>query len=282
MAGRVGDSALAAASSLSIALLLLILAVFLAGVALDGYRRLTIEFITGTPSANPEEAGILPALAGSLWVVSLAALIAIPLGIGFSVFIVEYLRSERLREALYFVVETLAGVPSVVYGIVGLGFVGYQLGLGRSVATGAITLAFLILPLIVVSSVEALRSVPDSLRMGAYALGASRTQVVLKVTLPMALPGALTGSILAVARALGEAAPILVISGVLFSKKIPTSILDSFTVLPLQIFNWVTRPQAEFRELAAAAIIVLLALFLALNLAAFYIRESYTRRLLEV
>ncbi len=259
-----------------------LLAVLVGGVVVDGYRRLTAEFLLNPPSADPDRAGIFPSLAGSIWVVTLATLIAVPMGIGFSVYVVEYLRCERLRGLLYFIVETLAGVPSVVYGIVALGFIGYQLGMGRSVLTGAIALAFLILPLIVVASVEALRSVPDSLRMSAYSLGASRTQVVAKVVLPLALPGAITGSILAVARALGETAPILVISGVLFTRTPPTGLLDSFTVLPLQIFNWITRPQSEFRELAAAGILVLFALFFLLNFLAFYYREAYTRRLPEV
>lgn len=270
---------------ITLSLMLVVLATtayLLASIGLLGAGKISLEFLLSPPSYDPSEAGIMPALVGSIWVVSLAIIIAVPLGIAFSVYLVEYLGSGNLRSGLYFLVETLAGVPSVMYGIVGLGFLGYTMGAGRSLLTGAVTLAFLILPLIIVSATEALKSVPDSLRLAAYSLGASRTQVVCRVVLPLALPGATTGSILAVARALGEAAPLLVISGLLFARSPPLSPLDGFTVLPLQIFNWITRPQQEFRELAAAGILVLLAIFLALNAAAFIIRDRTTRRLQEV
>jgi len=282
LAGTRGDLVLSSWSGLATATVILVLAIFLSAVALEGYKRLTLGFLTSPPSSDPDRAGIMPALAGSIWVVTLATMIAVPLGTALSLYITEFLPSGRLRGALYFVVEVLAGVPSVVYGIVGLSFVGYILGLGRTVATGAVALAFLMLPLVVVAATEALRSVPDSLRLGAYALGASRVQVALRVTLPIALPGILTGSILAVARALGETAPILVISGLIYTRLPPKSALDEFTVLPLQVFNWISRPQEEFRELASAGIIVLLVLFIALNALAFHVRARASRRLVEV
>jgi len=255
------------------------LGLLIAGIVLAGYERLSTSFFLNGPSFDPDKAGIMPALVGSMWVVGLGMAIAIPLGVATAVYLTEYVGSKRVSSIILFNVNNLAGVPSVVYGLVALSIVGYQLGLGRSIATGAIALAFLVLPIIVVSTVEAIREIPVSQRLGAYALGASRLQVVLHVVLRQALPSILTGSILAVSRALGEAAPILVISGLIFVREPPSSPLDEFTALPLQIFNWITRPQAEFKELAAAAIIVLLLLLLALNSLAIYLRARLQARL---
>ena len=250
-------------------------------VVLDGWSKLTPGFLTNPPSADPSAAGINPALWGSFWVVSVSTLISVPLGLATALYLTEFSGSERLREIVYFNVLNLAGVPSVVYGLVGLSLLVYTLKLGRSVLAGAITLAFLVLPMVVVASMEAIRSVPELHKLGAYALGATKLQVVYRVVLPQAMPGVLTGSILAVSRAIGEAAPILVISGLLFTRSPPASLFDPFTVLPLQIFNWVVRPQPEFKELAAAAIIVLLAMLLALNATAIYLRDRLQRRVVE-
>ena len=266
---------------LGISIAVMILALLLATVALDGWRRLSWSFLANPPSANPEKAGIAPALWGSVWVVGLATLIALPLGLATAIYLTEFSRHERLNKIIYFNLTNLAGVPSVVYGLVGLSFLTYTLGLGRSVIAGAVTLAFLILPVIVVAAVESIKAVPELHKLGAYALGANKLQVVTRVVLPESLPGALTGSILAVSRALGEAAPILVISGLLFTRSMPTSIFDQFTVLPLQIFNWITRPQAEFKELSAAAIIVLLMLLLLMNTTAIILRNRLQMRVVE-
>ena len=244
-----------------IAIAVIVLSLLLVTVVLDGWRRLSWGFLTNPPSANPEKAGIAPALWGSVWVVGLATAIALPLGIATALYLTEFSRHEKLNKIIYFNITNLAGVPSVVYGLVGLSFLTYTLGLGRSVIAGAITLAFLILPVVIVASIESIKAVPELHKLGAYALGADKLQVVARIILPEALPGALTGSILAVSRALGEAAPILVISGLLFTRRVPTGIFDQFTVLPLQIFNWISRPQAAFRELSAAAIIVLLVVY---------------------
>ncbi len=266
--------------SLSLGIPLAVLGVLVSGVVLAGLDRLSIGFLLNGPSSNPEKAGIMPAVVGSLWVVGLGMAIAIPVGVATALYLTEYMGKSRLGSLILFNVNSLAGVPSVVYGLVALSVVGYQLGLGRSVATGAVALGFLVLPIVVVSSVEAIRSVPVEQRLGAYALGASRLQVVVHIVLRQALPGILTGSILSVSRALGEAAPILVISGLVFVRDPPSGPLDEFTALPLQIFNWITRPQQEFKELAAAAIIVLLLLLLALNSLAIYLRAKLQVRVM--
>ncbi len=266
---------------LGIAIGVLVLALLLVTVVIDGWSRLSFSFLVNPPSANPDKAGIAPAFWGSVWVVGLAALISLPLGIATALYLTEFSQHDRLNKIIYFNITNLAGVPSVVYGLVGLSFLTYTLGLGRSVIAGAATLAFLILPVIIVASIEAIKAVPELHKLGAYALGANKLQVIVRVVLPQALPGALTGSILAVSRALGEAAPILVISGLLFTRKIPASIFDQFTVLPLQIFNWISRPQAAFRELSAAAIIVLLILLLLMNLAAVVLRNRLQQRVVE-
>ncbi len=261
---------------------LLVLFTLLSMILWDGLPGLSLDFILGLPSGRPEETGILPALVGSVYVTGLAIIISFLLGLGISIYLTEFVEDERVRSIFYFVVDMLAGVPSVVYGIVGLAVVGIGLGLGRSVLTGAVTLAFLILPLVTVATVEAIRSIPDSLRLATYSLGASRLEVVTHVILPMALPRALTGTVLAIARAIGEAAPILVISGVLFTRSIPISLLDEFTVLPLVIFNWVMRPQEVYMKLASSAIIVLLLLYIGISSIAIYMRYSSGRRIREV
>ncbi len=266
----------------SITIPLLILTFFLISILVDGLPNLSIDFILGLPSGDPEETGILPAIIGSVYVTGLATILSFAMGIGISIYLTEFVGSRLVKEVFYFVVDMLAGVPSVVYGIVGLSVVGIHLGAGRSVLTGAITLAFLILPLVTVATVEAIRSIPDSLRLSTYSLGASRLEVVRHIILPLALPRALTGAVLAIARAIGEAAPILVISGVLFTRTIPLSLFDEFTVLPLVIFNWVMRPQEEYLYLASSAIIVLLLLYIGISSVAMYMRSVRSRRVLEI
>ncbi len=269
-------------SMVALATPLIILSIFLIQVFIDGLPHLSLDFIFGSPSYDPSEMGIFPVIIGSIYIVGVSSVLSFLMGLGLSIYLVEFVTNERIKNLVYFVVDMLAGVPSVVYGLVGLGFIGYVLGAGRSVLTGSITMAFLILPLTVVATLEAFRSIPESLKMTAYSLGASRQEVVANVLIPLGLARALTGSILAVARALGEAAPILVISGLLFTKKVPISLLDEFTVLPLYIFNLVTRPQPIYKELASAVIIVLIAIFMLVSLTSIYFRLKYSYRLYEV
>jgi phosphate transport system permease protein len=248
-------------------------------VVVTGAGRLTPTLITDYPSANPREAGMRSAILGSVFTVGLAGLICIPLSIATAVYLNEYAGNKWWSQVLRYNIANLAGVPSIVFGVVGLGFLVYGLGLGRSIIAGAFTLAILTLPYVTVVCVEALRAVPDDQRLGAYALGATTFEVVRYIVLPRAMPMMLTGGILGISRALGEAAPILVISGLLFIREDPTSLLSEFTVIPLQLYSWISRPQIAFQQLAAAGIIVLLAILLALNSLAIYLRQRFYRRL---
>ncbi len=246
----------------------------------NGYSRLSLNLITEYPHPDPAKAGMRSAFLGTFWTVSLAAIICVPAGIGAALYLVEWSQNRSISRFLEFNVANLAGVPSVVFGLVGLSILTYGLGLGRSIIAGAFTLAVMTLPLVIVSAAEAIKAVPEALKHGAYALGATKLQVTRYIILPRALPMMMTGAILAISRAIGEAAPILVISGLLYIRQDPASIFDRFTVMPLQIFNWVSRPQQAFTELSSAAIIVLLLLLLALNSVAIFIRYRYQRRMM--
>lgn len=247
-------------------------------VVSTGWHRLSLNLLLEYPSPNPNQAGMRSAVLGSLWTVGLSALICVPLGIAAALYLTEWSENKFLRRFLEFNIANLAGVPSVVFGLVGLSVLTYGLGWGRSIIAGAFTLAVMTLPLVTVSAAEAVKTVPEALKHGAYALGATKLQVTRYIILPHALPMMMTGAILVISRAIGEAAPILVISGLLFIRQDPTSVFDKFTVMPLQIYNWVSRPQAAFRELSSAAIIVLLALLLALNATAIVLRYRFQKR----
>ncbi len=260
---------------------IMILTMLLVNVTLNGIARLTPTLLTNYPSSNVDEAGMRPAILGSLYTVGLAIALALPLGIATGLYLNEYGANSMLSRIVNITLINLAGVPSVIFGLVALSFLSYTLAFGRSIMVGSIALAFLVLPLIVVTTVESARLVPTTHRLAAYALGARKYQVVLRVVLPSILPTALTSSILAVSRAIGEAAPILVISGLIFISRDPVSLLDEFTVMPLQIYNWVSRPQQEFIQLSASGIIVLLAILFALNITAVYLRNRLQRRSLE-
>jgi len=264
--------------SLGLFIAILFIVSLLIYIVATGSHRLSWSLLTDFPSSNPREAGMLPAIYGTLWTVGLSILMSFPLGIATAIYLNEYSGMEKLRSFLQINLNSLAGVPSVIFGVVGLGFLSYTLGLGRSILVGAISLAFLTLPLVTVSALEALKAVPDDLRFGGYALGATRWEVIKSIVLPRALPMMLTGSILAISRATGEAAPILVISGLLFIREVPASPLDRFTVMPLLLYNWISRPQLEFRELASAGIIVLLLMLILLNAVAIYLRYRLSRR----
>ena len=254
----------------------------LAALMFDAFRQglpwLDIQFLTSFASRRPEHAGILVALFGSIWVVGLTALISFPLGVGAALYLEEYAPQNHLTSFIQLNISNLAGVPSIVYGILGLGLFVEALALGRSILAGALTLSLLILPVIIIVSREAIRSVPSVDREGAYALGATRWQVTREIVLPQALPGMLTGTILALSRAIGEAAPMIAIAALVYIPFTPTGPLDRFTVMPIQIFNWVNQPQSEFRGLAAAGILVLLAMLLGMNSVAIFIRNRYQKR----
>ncbi|MDP6509741.1 MAG: phosphate ABC transporter permease PstA [Dehalococcoidia bacterium] len=254
------------------------LSFLLGDVARKGIGWLDWQFLTSLPSRFPERSGISSALWGSIWLIGLTALFSLTIGVGTAIYLEEYARRGWLTRAIQTNISNLAGVPSIVYGILGLAAFVRAMSLGRSVMAGALTMTLLILPIIIVASQEAIRAVPRPLRDASFALGATRWQTVRRVVLPAAAPGILTGIILALARALGEAAPLIMIGALMFVPFVPTSPLDQFSVLPIQIFNWTARPQPEFRLIAAAAIIVLLVVLLMMNAAAVLLRNKYQKR----
>lgn len=258
----------------------IILAIMLVDILIDGAGWLTGTFFTESPSRIPSRAGIKPALAGTLWLMGLVALIAFPLGVAAAVYLEEYARRSWVQTVIQTNIANLAGVPSIVYGILGLAvFVRWMFALtgGRSVLSGALTISLLVLPVIIIAGQEAIRAVPSSIREASYGLGATRWQTVRHHVLPNALPGIMTGTILALSRAIGETAPLIMMGALTFIAFVPDGPRDAFTVLPIQIFNWASRPQDEFRNLAAAAIIVLLVLLLSMNALAIWLRNKYRK-----
>jgi phosphate transport system permease protein len=277
---HVGDRLLGLFGLLAMLLGLVALGALIYDVSRDGLGRLSWQFITSYPSRRAEQAGILPALVGSIYVIGLTTLIAVPLGVGAALHLEEYEARGRLSRIIEINISNLAGVPSIIYGLLGLGLFVRILGMGRSVLAGSFTLALLVLPVIIISTREALRAVPKSLREGSYALGATRWQTIWHQVLPAAFPGILTGLILALSRAIGETAPLITIGALTYVPFLPSDLYSPFTVLPIQIFNWVSRPQAAFAENAAAAIVVLLLLLLAMNAVAIVLRDRFQRRAL--
>ncbi len=254
------------------------LAALLIDVMRDGFGRLSWEFLTSYPSRRAAAAGILPALAGSIFVIGLTALLAIPFGVAAAIHLEEYGGRGRLSHAIEINIANLAGVPSIIYGLLGLGLFVRMLHMGRSVLAGACILALLVLPVVILATREALRAVPKSLREASYALGATKWQTIWHQVLPAAAPGILTGLILALSRAIGETAPLITIGALTYVPFVPTDVWSPFTVLPIQIFNWVSRPQAAFAENAAAGIVVLLALLLVMNATAIVLRDRLRAR----
>lgn len=244
----------------------------------DGAQHLRWEFITNMPSRFWQRAGIFPALIGSFYVIFLTALFAMPLGVATAVYLEFYAPTNRLTNLIRINIANLAGVPSIVYGLFGLAFFVRFLAFDRSILSAALTMALLILPVIIVNTQESLRTVPPSLAHGAYALGASKWQVVWTVILPAALGGIFTGSILAISRAMGESAPLITVGAWVFTTSLPKSPLDSFTVLPIQIWYWSGQPQDGFKEIAATAIIVLLIVLLTMNGVAIYLRNKVQKK----
>jgi phosphate transport system permease protein len=256
---------------------LLILATLLVDIVVDGAARLSWTFLTSYPSRRPEAAGVLAALTGSVVLIGVTAAIAVPVGVGAAVYLEEYGVKGRLGQLIEINIANLAGVPSIIYGLLGLALLVRAMALGRSVLAGAITLALLVLPVVILASREALRAVPISLRESSYALGATQWQTTWFQVLPAALPGILTGFILALSRALGETAPLITIGALTYVPFMPDSLWSPFTVLPIQIFNWVSRPQVGFRQNAAAGIIVLLVVLLVMNGFAVWLRDRSQR-----
>ncbi len=254
------------------------LAVLLFIVFKDGIGGLDWNFLTSFPSRNPENAGVKAALLGTLWVMSFTALFSIPVGVGAAIFLEEFAPKSWFTRLIETNISTLAGVPSVVYGLLGLAVFVVGINLGPSIVAAAATLTLLILPIIIVASREGLRSVPPSLREAAMALGATKWQAVWHQVLPAGMPAVLTGIILALGRAIGETAPLIAIGAFTSVFFVPSSPMDSFTVLPIQIFSWVSRPLPGFQEKASSGIVVLLIVLLLLNSVAVALRYTYARR----
>lgn len=257
----------------------LLLSILLIRITLDGMAWLDWQFLSSFPSRMPEKAGIKSALVGTLWLILMVAAIAIPVGVSAALYLEEFSKKGRLATLIEVNIANLAGVPSIVYGILGLAIFVRFFALERSLISGALTMSLLILPVIIIASREAIKTVPMSIRYAALSLGATRWQTTWSHVLPSAFPGIMTGVILALSRAIGETAPLILIGAASFVAFLPKNLMDSFTALPIQIYSWASRPQAEFQQLAAAGIIVLLAVLLLMNATAIYIRNKTEKRL---
>ncbi len=271
---------------------MLTLSALLVDLMIDGAERLSIGFFTNFPSRFPERAGILSAWVGSSLVMLVTACSAVPVGVAAGVYLEEYARRNWLTTLIEINIANLAGVPSIVYGLMALGLFVYQFNLGQSVLSAGLTLALLILPIVIVATREAIRAVPATMREAALALGASKWQTTRDHVLPYSTGGILTGVIIALSRAIGETAPLITIGALTFIAFLPDSPLQSdfpfvswdwlmspFTVMPIQMFNWISRPQAEFHLNAAAAGLILMAMTLAMNAIAIYFRYRFRKKL---
>lgn len=268
-----GACMLAALSSI------VVLAVLLGGILAKGWSRLSWSFLASGPSVFPAKAGILPALLGTLWLAGITAAVCIPVGVGAAVYLEEYARPSWRRSLIQLNISNLAGVPSIVYGILGLGLFGRLLNLQTTVLAGGLTLSLVVLPIVILASQEALRAVPISLRHASYGVGATRWQTVWRIVLPAATPGIMTGVILAMSRAIGEAAPLIALGAATYVSRPPTSLTSEFSALPLQIFSWAGEARKAFEPAASAGILVLLATLLCLNAAAVFVRVYSGKKL---
>ena len=257
---------------------LLMLGIFLFSILQEGIHRLNLQFFTSLPSRKPEEAGIFIPLLGTIWIMVLTSLIAIPLGVASGIYLEEYGKKNRIASLIEINITNLAGVPSIIYGLLALEIFVRILGLGKSLLAGSLTLALLILPIIIVATREALKAVPKTIREASFALGATKWQTTWFQVLPASSGGIVTGVILAISRAIGETAPLIVIGAMLYITTIPSSPMDDFSVLPIQIFNWLSRPQKGFIINATAAIIVLLAITFILNGIAIALRNRWQKK----
>lgn len=258
---------------------LVILAIFIGNILVDGLSRIDWDFMTNLPSRKAERAGIFTAWSGSLWILVLTTLIAFPLGVSAGVYLEEYGRKTRLASLLEVNISNLAGVPSIIYGLLGLEIFVRVFKMGNSILAGAFTLSLLVLPIIIVATRESIRAVPPSVRAASYGLGATKWQTIWHQVLPSSMGGILTGVILAISRAVGETAPLIVVGALAYVPFAPSSPMDEFTVMPIQIFNWVSRPQHGFTINAAAAIIILLIITFVMNGIAVYLRNKWEKKI---
>lgn len=279
-ARRLKDALFRVALVVALAVALGVLLTLIADLVLEGRPRLNPDLLGNMPSARPKRAGIQSAIFGSIWVIGLTALISLPLGVSAAIYLEEFAhRERRLNRFIELNIQNLAGVPSIVYGILGLAFVARgALGWGFTVRTAALILSMVVLPTVVIASREAIRAVPSSLRQGALALGATQWQTVSRQVLPAAVPGIATGSILATSRALGESAPLLMVGALTFVTFNPEGFDSAYTVMPLQIFRYISEARAEFKPLAAASAVVLLVLLVLMNLTAVLVRNRFRRK----
>jgi phosphate transport system permease protein len=258
---------------------LVLLVIFIGGILIDGLSRIDWAFITDLPSRKAEKSGIWTPLMGSVWILILTAIISFPISVAAGVYLEEYAKKNRLSALLEINISNLAGVPSIIYGLLGLEVFVRIMNLGASVLAGALTLSLLILPIIIVATREAIKAVPGSIRDASYALGASKWQTIWNQVLPASSGGILTGVILALSRAVGEAAPLIIVGALAYVPFAPQGPLDQFSVLPIQIFNWISRPQQGFIDNAAAAIIILLLITFIMNGIAVYFRNKWQKKL---
>ena len=275
---RTADIAVKIALLLAGSVSVLVLGSLLVSVLSMGLKHLSFDFIINLPSRVAENSGILSALVGSIYLAILTLLISLPLSIGTALYLQEFAKNKKLVTAIQVLITNLAGVPSIVYGIFGLAIFVRTLGMGKSLLAGAFTMAMLILPILVVSTQEAIKTVPKSLKEASLALGTTYLQTTLKITFTYAFPNILTGIILAVSRLLGETAPLLMVGAYAYVNFIPNELSDKFSTLPVQIYAWTNKPQEAFKEVAATAIIVLLLVQLSLNGVAIYVRSKMQRR----
>lgn len=259
-------------------LALMALVILLFRIVSQGAGNLSIDFLTNFASRFPDQAGIKAALVGSLWLMVVVAPTSIILGVGSAIYLEEYAKQNRITNFIRMNISNLAGVPSVVFGLLGLTIFVRALALGNSILAAGFTMSLLILPVIIVAAQEAIRAVPGELRDASYGMGATKWQTIVNIILPAAIPGILTGSILALSRAIGETAPLIVIGVPVIIQFLPEGVMDTFTALPMQIYDWSSRPQQEFQAVAAAGIIVLMAVLLFMNSIAVIIRNKFDKR----
>ena len=256
-----------------------ILGVLIYNIVVAGFSRINWDFLTSLPSRKPERAGIYTAIIGTLDLMLLTVLFAIPIGVGAGIYLEEYAKKSKFSSILEINISNLAGVPSIIYGLLGLGIFVRFFGFGGSILSGSLTLSLLILPIIIVATREAIKAVPHSLKEASFALGASKWQTIKNVVIPSSFGGVLTGIILSLSRAIGETAPLIVVGPMAYVPFVPHSIFDTYSVLPMQIFSWTTRPQQGFATAAAGAIIILLLITFIMNGIAVYFRNKWQKRL---
>ncbi|MCM3716823.1 phosphate ABC transporter permease PstA [Fictibacillus phosphorivorans] len=257
---------------------LMVLGVLIYRILVEGLHYLSFEFITNFASRIPERAGIWAALLGTLWIMAVTAPVSFILGVGTAIYLEEYAKKNAFTKFIQINIANLAGVPSIVFGLLGLTIFVRLAGLGSSVLAGGLTMSLLILPVIVVASQEAIRTVPREIREASFGMGATKWQTIRRIVFPAALPGILTGTILALSRAVGETAPLLVLGALAYVAFVPENLFSQFTVLPIQLYNWTSRPQEEFHMLAASGIIILMVILLIMNSIAVFIRNKFHKR----